>query len=157
MFFVLRDNNEEEPKPEEPEVIVEMDNYIYRDGTLVFLNSNGDEIGTYECTNASEELCFVPTYHDEDLFDGEKNVYEDESLIERQSQIYQDNYVFVFDNENVEDQELILYNIEEQNSEGTYTLVKGFSDSDIVVVRDTNNRYGVLELGASGKNIKFFL
>ena len=150
LFFVLRDNKEEEPKPEEPEVIVEMDNYIYRDGTLVFLNSNGDEIGTYECTNASEELCFVPTYHDEDLFDGEKNVYEDESLIERQSQIYQDNYVFVFDNENVEDQELILYNIEEQNSEGTYTLVKGFSDSDIVVVRDTNNRYGVLELGASG-------
>lgn len=150
LFLVLKDNKKDEPKPEEPEVIVEMDNYIYRDGTLVFLNQDGDEIGTYECTNASEELCFVPSYSDEDLFDGEKNVYEDESVVERQSKIYQNNYVFVFDNKNTDDEDLILYNIEKQNSEGTYTLVKGFSDSDLVVVRDTNNRYGVLDIGTSG-------
>ena len=64
LFFVLRDKEEEVEKPEEPEVIVEKDNYIYRDGTLVFLNQNGDEIGTYECANQSEELCFVPNYSD---------------------------------------------------------------------------------------------
>ena len=149
LFLVLRDTEEEE-KPEEPEVIVEMDNYIYRDGTLVFLNSDGDEIGTYECMNKSEELCFVPNYSDEDNFDGEKNVYEDETLIERPSKIYQDNYVFVFDNEDAEDENIILYNIEEAKEEDTYTLVKGFSDSDFVILKDTNNKYGALEFNNDG-------
>lgn len=149
LFLVLRDTEEEE-KPEEPEVIVEMDNYIYRDGTLIFLNSDGDEIGTYECMNKSEELCFVPNYSDEDNFDGEKNVYEDETLIERPSKIYQDNYVFVFDNEDAEDENIILYNIEEAKEEDTYTLVKGFSDSDFVILQDTNNKYGALEFNNDG-------
>ena len=149
LFLVLRDKKEEE-KPEEPEVIVEMDNYIYRDGTLVFLNSDGEEIGTYECMNKSEELCFVQNYSDEDNFDGEKNVYEDETLILRPSKIYQDNYVFVFDNEDGEDENIILYNIEEAKEEDTYTLVKGFSDSDFVILKDTNNKYGALEFNKDG-------
>ena len=150
LFFVLRDNEEVVPEPEEPEVIVEKDNYIYRDGTLVFLNSDDEEIGTYECTNKSEDLCYVPTYSTEDNFDGERNVYEDESLIERPSAIYQNNYVFVFDNENAEDENIILYNIESQESEGNYNLVKGFSDSDFVIVRNENNRYGALEFSSDG-------
>ena len=151
LFFVLRDNEEPEPTPEEPEVIVEMDNYIYQDGTLIFLNSNGDEIGTYECINKSEELCFVPNYSEED-FDGEKNVYENEALVERPSKIYQDEYVFVFDNESVEDEEIILYNIEEQEEVDTYSLLKGYSNSDVVILRDTNNRFGVLEFSQDGVN-----
>ena len=150
LFFVLRDKEEVVPEPEEPEVIVEKDNYIYRDGTLVFLNSDDEEIGTYECTNKSEDLCYVPTYSNEDNFDGERNVYEDESLIERPSAIYQNNYVFVFDNENAEDENIILYNIESQESEGNYNLVKGFSDSDFVIVRNENNRYGALEFSSDG-------
>ena len=150
LFFVLRDKEEVVPEPEEPEVIVEKDNYIYRDGTLVFLNSDDEEIGTYECTNKSEDLCYVPTYSTEDNFDGERNVYEDESLIERPSAIYQNNYVFVFDNENAEDENIILYNIESQESEGNYNLVKGFSDSDFVIVRNENNRYGALEFSSDG-------
>lgn len=155
LFFVLRDKEEEVEKPEEPEVIVEKDNYIYRDGTLVFLNQNGDEIGTYECANQSEELCFVPNYSDEDTFDGPKNVYEDETLVERVSQIYQNNYVFIFDQESLENQEIILYNIEAQEVEGTYTLVKGFSDSNFVIVKDTDNKYGALELSSNGINEVF--
>ncbi len=150
LFFVLRDNEEVVPEPEEPEVIVEKDNYIYRDGTLVFLNSDDEEIGTYECTNKSEDLCYVSTYSTEDNFDGERNVYEDESLIERPSAIYQNNYVFVFDNETAEDENIILYNIESQESEGNYNLVKGFSDSDFVIVRNENNRYGALEFSSDG-------
>lgn len=99
LFFVLRDEPvEPTPKPEAPEVIVEKDNYIYRDGVLVFLNSDEEEIGTYECTNQSEELCFVPTYSEEDEFDGSRNVYQDESLVERPSAIYQNQYVFIYDN-----------------------------------------------------------
>ena len=152
LFLVLRNDQVEEPtpEPEEPSVIVEMDNYIYRDGTLVFLDANGEEIGTYECNNKSEELCYVSAYSNEDEFDGERNVYEDESLISRPSQIYQNNYVFVFDNENEDDENIILYNIEDQEEEGTYNLVKGFSDNDFVILRNTDNRYGALEFTSSG-------
>lgn len=153
IFFVLsKDKNEETPKPEEPEVIVEKDNYIYRDGTLVFLNQDDEEIGSYECTNKSEDLCYVSTYSNEDNFDGEKNVYEDETLIERTSAIYQDNYVFVFDNEKAEDENIILYNIESGESEGTYHLVKGFRDSSFVIVQDTDDKYGAFDF--SGDEIK---
>ena len=150
LFFVLRDKEEVVPEPDEPEVIVEKDNYIYRDGTLVFLNSDDEEIGTYECINKAEDLCYVTTYSDEDHFDGERNVYEDESLIERPSAIYQNNYVFVFDNESAEDENIILYNIEKQEAEGNYNLVKGFSDSDFVIVRNENNRYGALQFSSDG-------
>lgn len=153
IFFVLsKDKKEEAPKPEEPEVIVEKDNYIYRDGTLVFLNQDDEEIGSYECTNKSEDLCYVSTYSNEDNFDGEKNVYEDETLIERTSAIYQDNYVFVFDNEKAEDENIILYNIESGESEGTYHLVKGFRDSSFVIVQDTDDKYGAFDF--SGDEIK---
>ena len=155
LFLVLRNKEEVVSEPEKPEVIVEKDNYIYRDGTLVFLNSDDEEIGTYECTNKSEDLCYVPSYNTEDHFDGERNVYEDESLIERPSAIYQDNYVFVSDNENAEDEMIILYNIENKESEGEYTLVKGFSDSDFVIVRDENNRYGALKFSSDGINEVF--
>lgn len=95
LFLILKDDKKEDKKPDTPEVIVEKDNYIYRDGTLVFLDQNDKEIGSYECENKSEELCFVSPYSNEDNFDGEKNVYEDESLIERPSAIYQNHYVFV--------------------------------------------------------------
>ena len=153
IFFVLsKDKKEETPKPEEPEVIVEKDNYIYRDGTLVFLNQDDEEIGSYECTNKSEDLCYVSTYSNEDNFDGEKNVYEDETLIERTSAIYQGNYVFVFDNEKAEDENIILYNIESGESEGTYHLVKGFRDSSFVIVQDTDDKYGAFDF--SGDEIK---
>lgn len=151
LFLVLRKPEEERPaEPEEPQVIVEMDNYIYRDGVLVFLNGNGDEIGTYECNNKSEELCYVPLYNDEDTFDGEKNVYADETLVERHSKIYQDNYVFVFDNETEDDENIILYDIENAEEEGTYTLIKGFSDSDFVILKDTDNKYGALTFTNEG-------
>ena len=147
LFFVLRKEEEVKPEPDEPEVIVEMDNYIYQDGTLIFLNSNGDEIGTYECVNKSEDLCFVPTYSEEDEFDGPRNVYQDESVVLRQSKIYHDKYAFVFDHESVEDEGIILYNIEDQENMDTYKLIKGFSDSDLVILKDSDNRYGLLELG----------
>ena len=151
MLFLVLNKSDDKPKEEDkkPEVIVKMDNYIYQDGTLIFLNNAGDEIGSYECVNKSEELCFVPNYSEED-FDGEKNVYENEALIERPSKIYQDEYVFVFDNESVDDENIILYDIKEQENMDTYSLLKGYSDSDIVVLKDADNRFGVVEFSKDG-------
>ena len=151
VLFLVLNKSDDKPKEEDkkPEVIVKMDNYIYQDGTLIFLNNAGDEIGSYECVNKSEELCFVPNYSEED-FDGEKNVYENEALIERPSKIYQDEYVFVFDNESVDDENIILYDIKEQENIDTYSLLKGYSDSDIVVLKDADNRFGVVEFSKDG-------
>ena len=150
LFLVLRNPKEDSVKPEEPEVIVEKDNYIYKDGTLVFLNDDEEEIGTYECTNKSEDLCYVSMYSMEDTFDGEKNVYQDESLIERPSAIYQNNYVFIYDNENDSSNNIILYNIKNQETVDDYTLVKGFSDSDFVILKNDNNRYGLIKFDSEG-------
>lgn len=150
LFLVFKDEEEVVEEPDDPQVIIEMDNYIYQDGTLIFLNSEGEEIGTYLCNNQSEELCYVPVYSDEDNFDGEKNVYEDESVIERSSKIYQDKYVFVYDNEDETAEEIVLYNIEAEEIEDTYTLLKGYSDSDLVILRNSNNRYGVLLFSENG-------
>ena len=150
LFLILKDDKKEDKKPDTPEVIVEKDNYIYRDGTLVFLDQNDKEIGSYECENKSEELCFVSPYSNEDNFDGEKNVYEDESLIERPSAIYQNHYVFVFDNESIEDENIILYNIKDEKKEDTYSLIKGFSDSDFVIAKNDKNKYGAFSFSSEG-------
>ncbi len=131
-------------KEKEPVVIVEKENYIYEDGILKFLNADDKEIGTYECQNKDEDKCYVASYSNEDNFDGPKNVYEDETLIERRSAIYLDNYVFIADNSSKEEK-IILYNIKEQKEEGTYALVKGFADSEYVILKDDKGNYGLIE------------
>ncbi|MDE5539787.1 MAG: hypothetical protein K2J20_04805, partial [Bacilli bacterium] len=159
VYFLLKGNEDvEEPaKPEEPTVIVEKDNYIYKNGVLTFLDEREKEIGTYECENKDEKLCFVVDYSDEDKFDGEKNYYEDGTLIPRRSAIYLDKYVFIYDNAEASDGTINLYNIEEAKSEDSYLLVKGFADSNYVILQDTNKKYGAIEIGLSGitKKIEF--
>ena len=146
LFLVLKkDKKPDKPnEPEKPIVIIEKENYIYKDGILTFLNSNDEEIGTYTCTNKDENNCFVAYYNLEDNFDIEKNIYEDNTKVERRSTIYLDKYVFINDNKNTNDNIIKLYNIEEEKEEDTYTLVKGFSDSNYVILKDTNGKYGVL-------------
>ena len=74
-FFVFRDRTPEEKRPEDPVVIVEKDNYRYEDGFLVIIDAEKNELGTYECTNKNEELCYVAYYSNEDDFDTNKRVY----------------------------------------------------------------------------------
>ena len=54
---------------EEESVILEADNYRYENGKLIFLNKNGEDIGTYTCENKKETLCYVAYSSDEDNFD----------------------------------------------------------------------------------------
>lgn len=132
------------PEPEVPTVIVEKENYIYKNGTLTLLDSSDKELGTYECKNKDEKLCYVAYYSDEDTFDISKNIYEDENVIERRSSIYSDNFVFIYDNKEEKNGLITLYNIKEQKEEGTYTLVKGFADSNYVILKDNNSKYGTI-------------
>lgn len=114
LYFLVfkKDDEEENKKPEEPVVIVEKDNYRYEDGWLVFLGENDEELGEYECTNKDEELCYVAYYSNEDDFDVNKNVYENGIPVEFRSDIILDNYVFIYDNTETEDGNVLLYNIE---------------------------------------------
>ncbi len=153
LIFLLggkKDEKGKDDKPSVPEVIVEKENYIYKDGVLTFLDKDEKEIGTYECQNKDENLCFVANYSNEDTFDGEKFVYEDGSKIEKRSTIYNDNYVFVYDDKEKVDGNINLYNIKDAKVEGTYELVKGDSESNYVILKDTNGKYGAIELTSEG-------
>ena len=143
-LFIKPHHSEDTKKPNKPTVIVEAENYRYQDGTLTFLDVNENELGTYECTNKEEKLCYVASYSDEDNFDISKNVYENNTVIPKRSKIYLDNYVFINDSSSEEEPSLILYNIKDQEKLGTYKLVKGFSDSDYVILKDTNDKYGTI-------------
>lgn len=154
LLLVLKGNNkkpkEETKKPEENIVIVEEENYTYKDGSLIFINKNKEELGTYECKNKDEKLCYVAYFSSEDEFDGLRYTYEDESNIERRSQIFADNYVFINDNNSELSGNITLYDIKEQKELGTYSLVKGFKDSNYVIVKDNVNKYGALEITNEG-------
>lgn len=148
IFFGIKNNKKkpvEEEKPEEPVVIIEKENYIYKNGILSLLDNENNEIGTYTCNNKEETLCFVANYNNEDNFDTPKNVYEDGSLVERRSAIYENNYVFIYDNKDANNGVITLYNIKEEKTEGTYAFVKGFNNTNFVILKDTNGKYGGVE------------
>ncbi len=157
LFLVFKKTNEEDIENKEPDVIVEKGNYTYKNGKLELLNNEDNILGTYECQNKDENLCYVVNYSNEDNFDVEKNYYQNEEEIERLSKIYLEKYVFIFDNEDEKDSNIILYNIEEQKEENEYTLVKGFVDSDYVILKDKENKYGAIEFsdGTYQEKIEF--
>lgn len=100
VFFVTKGKKEEPVIDKKEDVIVIKDNYIYRNGSLFFLNEDDDEIGEYECQNKDENKCYV-AYNGvtEDELNGPVNVYEDGSTIEKRLDIYNERYAFVFDSE----------------------------------------------------------
>ena len=153
MLVLKKDDKKtiDEPnKPNEPIVELEEENYIYKDGSLILIDKDKNELGIYECKNKDENLCLVAYFSSEDEFNGPKYLYEDESTIERRSHIYNDNYVFIKDNNSESSSSIILYNIKEEKEEGIYSLVKGFKDSNYVIVKDSSNKYGALEITNEG-------
>ena len=145
-FFVFRDRTPEEKRPEDPVVIVEKDNYRYEDGFLV-IDEEKNELGTYECTNKNEELCYVAYYSNEDDFDVDKRVYENGVPVDIRSDIFNDKYVFIYDNTSKEDGNVILYDLENNENVGEYELVKEINEEK-VIVKDLEEEYGVLDLSS---------
>lgn len=144
-FLIFKKDNEKSNKPKEPMVIVEKDNYRYEDGKLIFIDKNKKDLGTYECKNKDEDLCFVAYYSNEDEFDVEKHVYQNGIEIENRSDILLENYVFVYDNTGKENGTIKLYNIEEEKELGEYKLVKEVSE-DIIILQDEEDKYGVIKV-----------
>lgn len=153
LLVLKKDKKPNEPniqEPDKPLVSIKEENYIYKDGILSLIDKDNNELGTYECKNKDEKLCYVANFSNEDDFDTIKNLYEDESVIERRSPIFSDNYVFISDNNSESASVVFLYNIKEQTEEGRYSLVKGFKDSSFVIVKDSSNKYGALEITSDG-------
>ena len=99
IFVFKKDKNEVKEDP----VVLEADNYRYENGKLFFLDADGKDIGSYDCVNKNEKLCYVAYSSDEDNFDIEQNVYEDESIVLKRMSITNEDYVFIFDNKNEKD------------------------------------------------------
>jgi len=154
LFFVLKKDEakpeEESKKPEVPTVIVEKENYIYKDGVLSFIDEENNTIGAYDCKNKAENLCYVENYSIEDEFDGSKTIYEDGSIIKSRSKIYKNKYVFIYDNKEENNGVITLYNIADKKSEGAYKILKETDNSDYIILKNNNNKYGAIEITDEG-------
>ncbi len=144
IVFLVKSSSKNDEEPKKADVIVEEENYRYENGKLIFLNKQKEEIGSYNCENQNEDLCYIAYYSSEDEFDIEKNIYEDDSPILKRSSIIEDTYVFIVDNPLKEDNSIKLYNIKEETIKETYNLVKKVNNSR-VILKDKNNKYGVIE------------
>jgi len=144
VVIVLLPKEEKEPEKKEPDktpsVIVEKENYIYKDGNLSFIDKDNNEIGTYECKNKQEDLCYVENYNSESSLDSSKMVYEDGSNILIRSKIYNNKYVFIYDNAKKNEGVITLYNITDEKNEGVYKEIRGSIDSDYVILKNSNNK-----------------
>lgn len=137
IFLILKltDNVKEDgAEVEQPvDVIpVVVDNFYYKEGTLYFLDDNENEIGSYECKNKDEQLCYVETNEYQDSFDVAKLVDSVGATKSQRMEIYDDNYVFVYDNSSETGTEVILYSIKENKEINKYLDVKAFDDNYVI-------------------------
>lgn len=149
IFLCTRKKDENVPKkPEAPIQIVDKDSYIYRDGTLIFLNDKEEEIGSYTCENKNEKLCYVVNYA-EDNFDEARNVYQNGDKISRLSVVYLEKYVFISDSSKENDGNIAIYNIKTNEKEkGIYSLVKGDKNSNLVILKNDKDKYGAISFSS---------
>lgn len=147
LYFVIFKDEEEPKKPSEEPVIVEKDNYRYENGKLVFLDKSEKEIGTYECVDKDSEKCYVAKLnYTSDSFERIISINEQGEELEKNSQIYLDNYVFVYDEEKIS-----LYSISSKEKELELKTIKTYgTEKYLVVVEDTDSKYGLIEITESG-------
>lgn len=149
LIIVLTGNKKEEVKA--PEEVVEevvpviVDNFYYKDGKLYFLKDDESELGSYECTNKDDKLCYVDTNSNQDNFNVARLESSDGSAKNQRLPIYEDNYVFVFDNKDESSTEVILYSIKENKEVARYLDVKAYSDN-YVIVKDSTEQYGLIQI-----------
>ena len=148
LVLVLKNNEDE--VVEEP-VVLEADNYRYENGKLFFLDAEGNDIGSYDCVNKDETLCYVAYSSNEDNFDIEQNIYEDETIVNKRMSIINDNYVFIYDNKTEDEENIILHSITENADHESFKLVKEYDlEDNYVVAKGDSDNYGVLLFSEEG-------
>ncbi len=151
LIFKLTGDTEDVPvveKPVEEVVPVVVDNFYYKEGSLYFLNEEETEIGSYKCTTEDDSLCYVALNSNRDEFNVTKLVDSEGKDKEQRLPIYHDNYVFIYDNKNEKDSEIILYSIKDNSEVGRYLQVKAFNSGNIIV-KDKEGKYGLINLDAT--------
>lgn len=150
IFFVIKLSSKPEDKPvvdvaKEEVIPVIVDNFYYKEGSLYFLNSTDTEIGSYECENKDDSLCYVALNSNRDDFDVTKLVDEEGNNRDQRLPILHDNYVFIYDNKNQNNGELILYSIKDKDEVARYLEVKSYSNGD-VIIKNSDGKYGLINI-----------
>ena len=147
IVYLILPKTKEEPTPEPKEtIVIDKGNYRYEDGTLVFLNDQKTEIGTYECQEKDENKCYVSyTSNDLDDVNVTKNIYEDNTNVQFRSEVFHNRFVFVNDG----DKDTIkLYDILENKVVGNYKKIKYYESlgNDYVVLENEEDKFGVVRI-----------
>lgn len=150
-FCFLRKDKKMDEKPDEPIVIVEKENYRYEDGKLIFVDKDKNDLGSYECKNKDEDLCYIAYNSNEDEFDTAKYVYENGLPVEDRTDILDDRYALVYDNDKKENGKVLLYDFKDEKEVGTYLLAKVI-DEDKVILKDEKDKYGIIEIDGDKTN-----
>ena len=138
-FFVIK-KDEKKPEPIIENIVLEKENYIYKNGILTFLDEDSKSIGTYECKNKDVEECYIAKLTNEDNFNSPLYVDKKGHSIEKNSKIYNENFVFVYD-----DNQINLYNIKDKKIEKELLLIKnGDIEEDFIVAKDKDEKYGII-------------
>lgn len=128
--------------PKKEKIVLEMDNYVYKDGSLYFLNPKNEKIGKYKCNNKDEKICMVAFYNNEKNINDSKYLFESEEEVFLRSSIYNERFVFVRDS--VED-EYILYDFIENDVVDTYSEIKK-GDDESAIVKNKEGMYSLINL-----------
>jgi hypothetical protein len=131
------------PAVEEEDIVIEIDNYIYKNGNLIFLNLKKEEIGNYECINKDEEICKIASYNNETEINQIRYMYLDSEEVRLGSSIYNEKFVLI--NDSLDNEEYILYNIETNTVLNIYTDFKK-GELNTVILKNKDNLYGVVSL-----------
>ncbi len=144
---VFKDNTPAKEKEKEEEVVIEKDNYRYENGRLVFLDKLERALGSYDCVNKDPNKCAVAKSNfTDDTFERVVSVYEDGTEIIANSPIYFDQFIFVTDGDKI-----ILYDIQNKNNLLELSNIKIYdASSNLVVVKDLNNLYGLIKIDEKG-------
>lgn len=147
-FFVFKKDNDPIKEPIE-DVILEKDNYIYKNGVLELLDKDDEIIGTYDCTIKDAKKCFVASFTEEDSFDVPTYLNEDNEKISKIAKIYNNRYAFISDNDVI-----YLYDLKDKKNLDEYKLIKtGDNTNNVVAFKDKDNKYGIIKLGDEVKTI----
>lgn len=150
IIFTRKDSKKAEKLPD---VVIEEENYTYKNGTLIFLNDGKKEIGKYTCKNKDEKKCYVAFKSNEDDFIGDQYLNQDGSKLETRSSIINGNFVFVVDNKKGAKDDIILYDIKAKKDLGEYKLVKQSAiNKNAIVLKDKDDKYGIIDLSGDKVN-----
>lgn len=135
----IKDDSSESNK--EDDVIIEMSNYKYENGYLIFLDNHSGELGRYKCSS-DENGCYLAYSSLEEEIIGVDNVYEDDTDV-LFNVPYFENYAFVYDNDEVYLYDMTNELIKEEYSSVKSVYYKGYLSS-YVIVEDLDNKSGVI-------------